>query len=71
MKRWSAMGSSKYEFNPNQLDIDIRKKEEHYNKKKDSINKQILSMLESEPEKMNETFSIILDVLREWKLING
>ncbi|SHE67277.1 hypothetical protein SAMN05444392_102319 [Seinonella peptonophila] len=67
MKKQSNMGSSKYEFNPEQFDIDVARNHERYQQKKLEIKIKLWSMLFHEPDRVDETFNIICDVLREFK----
>lgn len=71
-RKQSMMGSSKYEFNPGQLDEDIHINQVRYSKLKEKIHNEIMSNFKNDPFRMDETFSIYLDVLREikaeWKL---
>ncbi|PSJ85466.1 hypothetical protein C7R93_29855 [Brevibacillus fortis] len=59
------MGASKYEFNPRQFDEDIQQNAVRYETKMDEIRQKINSILASVPARMPETFSLIIEVLRE------
>lgn len=68
MRRHSQMGASKYEFNPEQLDTDVERNQVRLEKKRKDIKKKIIAMLESDPVRIEESFSTLLDVLREVKI---
>lgn len=68
---WSNMGASKYEFEPDKLDRDIKAKQERYNRKKDTIKAMIEGMMISDPARQEETFSMFCEVLREWREQNN
>ena len=65
------MGASKYEFEPDKLDRDIKAKQERYNRKKDTIKAMIEGMMISDPARQEETFSMFCEVLREWREQNN
>lgn len=67
MKKLSNMGSSKYEHHPEKFEEDILENKARYNKKSQGIKEELNRMLRSEPSRMNETFSIMLQSLRELK----
>lgn len=67
MRKQSMMGSSKYEFNPEQFDKDIQNKIDKHRQLKQSIHNSIMEFIRSEPHNMNQTFSTILEVMREIK----
>ena len=64
---WSNMGASKYEFEPNKLDEDIKAKQERYERKKETIQAMVEGMMKSDPTRQEETFSMFCEVLREWR----
>ncbi|WP_050613311.1 hypothetical protein [Bacillus testis] len=72
MRKQSMMGSSKYEFDTKQLDLDIQANIDRHRSMKESIRKEILAKLKQDAPRMEQTFSIYLEVLRdikhEWKL---
>lgn len=68
MRKQSMMGSSKYEFNPSQLEDDIQQNIERYQKTKDLIRQEVLGNFQKDSFKMDQTLSIYLEVLRELKI---
>lgn len=64
---WSNMGASKYEFEPDKLDKDIKTKQERYNRKKDTIKAMVEGMMKSDPVGQEETFQMFVEVLKEWR----
>jgi len=67
MRKQSMMGSSKYEYNPNQLDEDVLENAIRYRKTKELIREEILENFQKDASRMEQTFSIYLEVLREIK----
>jgi hypothetical protein len=67
LRKHSQMGSSKYEFNPEQFEIDIQNKIIKQQQLKQDIHSAILSILKNNAHNMDQTFSTILEVLREIK----
>lgn len=67
MRKQSQMGSSKYEFNPEQLDIDVHNKNIKSQQQKLEIHLTIMYLLKKDAFRMDQTFSTILQVLREIK----
>jgi Txe/YoeB family toxin of Txe-Axe toxin-antitoxin module len=67
MRKQSMMGSSKYEFNPKQFDIDVMEKLQLHQEKKERIAEQIDQLLMEDPFRIGDTFSLIIEVLREAK----
>lgn len=67
MPKVSQMGASKYEFAPDQFEVDIALNQKRFEAKKEEIRLQITKTLESEPTRMDETFSLYVEVLREMK----
>jgi hypothetical protein len=59
----SAMGSSKYEFNPEQLEKDVRNRFIYKQEFKEKIKELILSR----PDKLEANFRYALDTLKELK----
>jgi hypothetical protein len=68
MRKQSQMGCSKYEFNPEQFEIDIQNKIIKHQQEKQEIQTILTNILRRDAFKMDQTFSIILDVLREIKV---
>lgn len=66
-KKGSMMGASKYEFNPEQFEIDVENNIKRYKNKKDSAKQEIIKILESDPTRLDESFSMVLEILREIK----
>lgn len=66
-RKLSAMGSSRYEFNPEQFDMDVQRNIERRNKRKDEIKNLILSELKKDPVRQDETYQMFIDALREYK----
>lgn len=62
------MGASKYEFNPQRLDIDIQNNKERYNSKYQYIESQLTEILYHDAIRQEETWSIVIDILRCIKL---
>ena len=67
VRRMSQMGSSKYELNPEQFDIDIANHQKRYDEKKKEVDEKVRAILSEDPVRMEETFSMILDVMRDVK----
>jgi hypothetical protein len=67
MRKQSQIGSSKYEFNPEQFEIDIHNKIIKHQQQKLEIYNIIMNMLKKDPSEIDQTFSTILQVLREIK----
>ena len=65
MARGSQMGASKYEFNPQQFDIDMAYHQRKYKERKMQYEKQLRKLIESEPHRMGENYSLVIEVLRE------
>lgn len=65
MARGSQMGASKYEFNPQQFDIDMADHQRKYKERKMQYEKQLRKLIESEPHRMGENYSLVIEVLRE------
>jgi len=70
MRKQSAMGSSKYEFDPNQFDIDILNNKKRYDEKLKLIKYDLEEILYQDPIRINETWSMILQNLRQMKVEN-
>lgn len=64
---WSNMGASKYEFEPDKLDKDIKTKQERYNRKKETIKAMFEGMLKSDPVRQEETYQMFVETLKEWR----
>ena len=64
---WSSMSTSKYEMDPSRLDKDVQVNRERLERKKDHIKQLVEGTLTSDPVRQDETFSVFLEVLREWK----
>ena len=64
---WSNMGASKYEFEPDKLDKDIKAHQERYERKKDTIKAMFEGMMKSDPTRQEETYQMFVEVLREWR----
>ena len=64
---WSNMGASKYEFEPNKLDEDIKAHQERKGRKKDTIKAMVEGMMISDPTRQEETYQMFVEVLREWR----
>lgn len=67
MRKPSQMGCSKYEFNPEQFEIDIQNKIIKQLENKQEIHTILTNILRKDAYKMDQTFSTILEVLREIK----
>lgn len=67
MRKQSQMGTSKYEFNPEQFEIDVENNRIRYLGKYTDIYSALEQQIESDPVRIDETFSIMLDVMREFK----
>ena len=61
------MGSSKYEFNTDQFEKDIQANKERYDNQKQSIKDEIVANLHRDGSRLDETFSIYIEVLLELK----
>ena len=64
---WSNMGASKYEFEPDKLDKDIKAHQERKERKKDTIKAIFEGMMKSDPVRQEETFNMFVEVLKDWK----
>jgi hypothetical protein len=64
---WSNMGASKYEFEPDKLDEDIKAHQERYERKKETIKAMFEGMMKSDPVGQEETFQMFVEVLKEWR----
>ncbi|WP_242290366.1 MULTISPECIES: hypothetical protein [unclassified Bacillus cereus group] len=67
MKKSSNMGSSKYEYNPEKFEKDVLNNKKRYEGKSQEIKEELSRLLKNEPSRMNETFSMMLQSLRELK----
>lgn len=67
VRKQSQMGASKYEFNPEQFDIDAENNRLRYDEQHTSIKAELTRLIEADPVRLSETFSIMLDVMREFK----
>ncbi|MED0951148.1 hypothetical protein P4T70_24170 [Bacillus mobilis] len=67
MKKSSNMGSSKYEYHPEKLEKDVLNNQKRYERKSQEIKEELSRLLKNEPSRMNETFSMMLQSLRELK----
>lgn len=61
------MGSSKYEFNPEQFEIDVQNNINRYMELKDNIKEELHKIILQDPSRMSTTFTCVLEVLREIK----
>ena len=64
---WSNMGASKYEFEPDKLDEDIKAHQERKGRKKETIKALVEGMMKSDPVGQEETFQMFVEVLKEWR----
>ena len=64
---WSVMGNSKYEFEPDKLDKDIKERQERKKRKKDTIKAMIEGMMKSDPTRQEETYQMFVETLKEWR----
>ncbi|ACO86123.1 hypothetical protein [Clostridium botulinum] len=67
MRRLSMMGSSKYEFNPEQFNEDVKKHRENYRRKEEKITK-ILEEFINQDTYQDRNFRIITKVLKMLKI---
>ncbi|MBY6758666.1 hypothetical protein HYH82_15340 [Clostridium botulinum] len=67
MRKLSMMGSSKYEFNPEQFNEDIKKHRENYKRKEEEITK-ILEEFINQDTCQDRNFRIITKVLKMLKI---
>lgn len=58
---------SKYAYDPEQLDEDIKANIQRIERKREHIKRLISEEITSEPMRMEETMSLLIDVLRETK----
>ncbi|PAF08686.1 hypothetical protein CHH65_13950 [Shouchella clausii] len=58
---------SKYAYDPEKLDDDIKANIQRIERKRERIKRVINEEITSEPTRMEETFSLMIDVLREKK----
>ena len=68
---WSNMGASKYEFEPDKLDKDIKAHQERKERKKDTIKAMVEGMMKSDPTRQEETYQMFVETLKEWRERNG
>ena len=64
---WSNMGASKYEFEPDKLDEDIKAHQERAKRKKETIQAMFEGMMKSDPTRQEETYQMFVETLREWR----
>ena len=64
---WSNMGASKYEFEPDKLEKDIKAHQERKERKKDSIKAMVHGMMKSDPTRQDETYQMFVETLKEWR----
>jgi hypothetical protein len=69
-ENWSNMGASKYEFEPDKLDKDIKVHQERKKRKKDTIKAMFEGMMKSDPTRQDETYQMFVETLREWRVKN-
>lgn len=67
MRKPSMMGSSKYEFNPEQFELDIKRSQERYNKKLKAIKGEISTQFVDDPTRMKETYQMYVEILMDMK----
>ncbi|APQ73839.1 hypothetical protein RSJ22_12175 [Clostridium botulinum] len=67
MRKLSMMGSSKYEFNPEQFNEDVKKHRENYRRKEEKITK-ILEEFINQDTYQDRNFRIITKVLKMLKI---
>ena len=58
---------SKYAYDPEKLDDDIKANIQRIESKREHIKRVLSEEITSEPTRMEETFSLMIDVLREKK----
>ncbi|PAE90920.1 hypothetical protein [Shouchella clausii] len=58
---------SKYAYDPEKLDDDIKANIQRIERKRERIKRVINEEITSEPTRMEETLSLLIDVLRETK----
>lgn len=68
-RKGSMMGSSKYEFNPKQFDIDMKKHAANVKIRREHFKEELKKLIHYNTYD-SENFSLILDVLREIKIEN-
>ncbi|MBU3173332.1 hypothetical protein [Clostridium estertheticum] len=69
MKRMNQVGnvSSKYYFAPEKFDEDVAKNNKDYESRKLYIRNSIKKILIEKPDRMEETFSMMIDALKKLK----
>lgn len=67
MRKLIGNASSKYSLNPEQFNKDIAEHRVVYKQKKADIKEQLNTMLISDKSKVDETFRIMLNCLKELK----
>lgn len=67
MTKQSMMGSSKYEFEPEQFDNDIRANQARYHYRYKFIEQVVQKIFWQEPARQHETMEIFIKVLRGFK----
>jgi hypothetical protein len=63
--------SSKYGLEPDRLDEDVKRNLERYEAKQEHIHGMLERFMTEDPTRQDETFAIILEWAREWKLKNA
>ncbi|MEK3756759.1 hypothetical protein MHB73_21200 [Bacillus sp. FSL K6-6483] len=58
---------SKYAYDPEKLDDDIKANIQRIERKREHIKRVVSAEITSEPTRMEETLSLLIDVLRETK----
>lgn len=66
-KKQSQMGTSKYEFNPEQFEIDMMNNLENYRIKYELLNDTIENWFMIEPDKMKDTYGMLINVVTNIK----
>ncbi|WP_251398352.1 hypothetical protein [Ureibacillus chungkukjangi] len=64
------MGTSKYEFNPEQFDIDVINNQKRYKDKYNFIELELFKLIQHDPIRQNESWEMIIDILRQYKINN-
>lgn len=62
--------SSKYGLEPSKFDEDVTKNIERRKTKKAKINGMLDGLMREDPARQEETFEMILDWAREWRILN-
>lgn len=67
MRKPNIIGSSKYEFNPGQFDIDMMNNQRKHIEKVNSIHNEVEKRIIDDPIKAKETYQMYVSILLNMK----